>query len=229
MIVLLPMKKKSHLILIIFILFVHCAAPVKNLYPPRHDISDNIQIYIIKYQWHTGIAFNRKEANPFLPLLKGEFSKMEFIEVGWGDKEYFMADKGTILLAIKAVLWPTRSVLHVWGFNGDPFLLFGASRVMEISISNQGFINMIQYINDSFAVDGDLQNIKLSKDSEGLSQYYLSKEKYHGFKTCNVWTARAIRRTGYPITPIYALSARNIFYQVKRNNDNQHKNVFRNQ
>lgn len=206
----------------VFILCVQCAAPIKNLYPPRNDISESKRIYIIKYEWHTGIAFNRKEASPYLPLLNDEFSKVKFIEVGWGDKAYFMADKGTMLLAIKAVLWPTRSVLHVWGFNRDPVLVFGDSRVMEISVSDQGFINMIQYFNNSFAVDSDMQNIKMNKGKDGLSQYYLSNEKYYGFKTCNVWTAKAIRKTGYPITPLYALSARNVFYQVNRNKNKQH-------
>lgn len=211
------MKNKNNLVLIVLVLFVQCAAPVKDLYPSGDIISETRKIYIIKYEWHTGIAFNRKEANPYLPILNDEFTNTEFLEVGWGDLAYFTAVKGNIILAIRAVLWPTKSALNVMGFNKHPVLVFGEKRVIEITVSNQGFINIIRHINNSFATDSNMLNIKLNTGNYGLSQYYLSKEKYHGFKTCNVWTARAIRKTGYPISPFYALRANNIFYQVKRN------------
>ena len=211
------MIRKSHLILVIFIFLIHCTAPVKNLYPPAGNGTDNKKIYIVKHAWHTGIIVGRREADFYLPALTNEFSGADYLEVGWGDLDFYTAARGNVFLALKAVLWPTKSTIRIMGFNKHPLLIFGEDRIVEVTISDQGFINLIRYINNSFALDKDSQNIKLDTNAYGgPSQYYLSREKYHGFKTCNVWTAKAIRKTGYPITPFYALRAKNVLYQIRR-------------
>jgi len=211
------MVKKNHLILIVILCFIQCAGPVKNLYPPENGNYDNKKIYIVKHTWHTGIIFNRSEANLYLPALADEFLHATYLEVGWGDLDFYTADRGNIFLALRAALWPTKSALCVVGFNKHPYLVFGEDRTVEVILSDQGFNNLIQYINCSFALNRDSLNIKLDSTTHGPSQFYLSKEKYHGFKTCNVWTAKAIRKTGFPITPFYALRARNVISQIRRN------------
>ncbi|MGW8227829.1 MAG: DUF2459 domain-containing protein, partial [Gammaproteobacteria bacterium] len=40
----------------------------------------------------------------------------------------------------------------------------------------------------------------------GGGRFYLSRETYHAFNTCNVWTARALRAAGCPITPAFTLT-----------------------
>jgi len=210
------MIRKSHLILTAFIFFIQCAAPVKNLYPPKSLSSDNKKIYIVKHTWHTGIIFSRSEANLFLPALADEFQDASYLEVGWGDMDFYTADRGNIFLALKATLWPTKSALCVVGFNKHPHFAFGEDRAVEIIISDKGFINLVRYINNSFALNRDSLNIKLDTVTHGPSRFYLSKEKYHGFKTCNVWTAKALRKTGFPITPFYAIRAKNVISQIRR-------------
>jgi uncharacterized protein (TIGR02117 family) len=210
------MVKKNYLILIFFFFFMHCAAPVKNIYPPESLSSDNKKIYIVKHTWHTGIIFNRNEADLYLPALADEFLNSYYLEVGWGDMDFYTADRGNIFLALKAALWPTKSALCVVGFNKHPFLVFGEERTVEVIISDKGFINLIKYINNSFALYDDSLNIKLDTVMHGPSRFYLSKEKYHGFKTCNVWTAKGLRKTGFPIIPFYAIRAKNVISQIRR-------------
>ncbi len=210
------MIKKNILIFLVIICFIQCAAPVRNLYPPESGKSDNKKIYVVKHTWHTGIIFSRSEANSHLPALAGEFSDAAYLEVGWGDLDFYMAARGNIFLALKAALWPTKSALCIVGFNKHPCSVFGEDRVVEVNISDKGFINLIQHLNSSFALDSDSMNIKLDTVSYGPSRFYLSREKYHGFKTCNVWTAKALRKTGIPITPFYALRARNVITQIRR-------------
>jgi len=35
----------------------------------------------------------------------------------------------------------------------------------------------------------------------GRSRFYASRERFHLFKTCNVWVATALREAGLPVTP----------------------------
>jgi uncharacterized protein (TIGR02117 family) len=210
------MLKENYLILIVFFFFIQCAAPVKNLYPPDSLRTDNKKIYIVKHTWHTGIIFSRSEANLYLTALAHEYLNTSYLEVGWGDLDFYTADRGNMFLALKAVLWPTKSALCVVGFNKHPYLVFGEDRVVQVIISDKGFINLIRHINGSFALGIDSLNIKLDTVAHGPSRFYLSREKYHGFKTCNVWTAKAVRKTGFPITPFYALRAKNVISQIRR-------------
>jgi hypothetical protein len=42
-----------------------------------------------------------------------------------------------------------------------------------------------------------------------------AREKYSLLKTCNTWTARALRSAGLPITFLYAVSAGNLMDQTR--------------
>jgi hypothetical protein len=50
----------------------------------------------------------------------------------------------------------------------------------------------------------------------GNSRFYLSRETYHLFNTCNVWTARALRAAGLPITPARAISVESLMSQARK-------------
>jgi len=41
----------------------------------------------------------------------------------------------------------------------------------------------------------------------GRSRFYASRERFHLFKTCNVWVATALREAGLPLTPTLTVSA----------------------
>jgi hypothetical protein len=49
-----------------------------------------------------------------------------------------------------------------------------------------------------------------------MSYFYLSDITYWGTRTCNVWTARALRKSGFPINPVVALTSGNVMKQVRK-------------
>lgn len=193
-----------------------CATPRRNLYPPSPSGTDVETIFIAKHTWHTGIIFSKETANSYLPAIKDDFPDARYLEVGWGDRDFFTAPKGTVGLALKAVLIPTKSVLHVMPLDTHPFWYFDEGELIELTISNQGLVNLTQRINNSFALDSDSKNIKVENKSTIGGQFYLSNEKYHGFKTCNVWIAKAIKETGLPVRSFFALTSKNVMSQVER-------------
>lgn len=40
-------------------------------------------------------------------------SSKPYLEFGWGDKYFYQAENPTVGLGIKAILWSTKSVVHV--------------------------------------------------------------------------------------------------------------------
>ncbi|UCG28400.1 MAG: DUF2459 domain-containing protein [Bacteroidales bacterium] len=199
-----------------FLLCIGCATPRGNLYPPAPSQPDVEKIFIVRHTWHTGIIISKKTADQYLPAIRDDFPGVNYLEVGWGEKDFFTAEKGTVGLALKAVLIPTESVLHIMPFKNHPFWYFKEEDFIELTISEQGFINLAQYFSNSFALNSDSTSIKVRNNSNIGGQFYLSREKYHGFKTCNVWIARAIKETGFPIGTFFALTSGNVMSQVER-------------
>ncbi|MCK5169524.1 MAG: DUF2459 domain-containing protein [Bacteroidales bacterium] len=189
-----------------------------NLYSKDYNVIECKKIYVLKHRWHTGIIINRAEAIKFLPSLGADFNNSQYIEIGWGDKDFYMAEKGTLFLALRAVLWPTESVLHVAEINSHPLWLFKKQEIIEFELTDDNFAKLIHYFNSSFYIDNNLNNLKLGKGLYGNSQFYLSIEHYHLFKTCNVWVAKGFKKANVPIKPCYAFTSKNVMKQLNKKN-----------
>ena len=133
------MKSNKSIGIIILLFFVSsCAAPIKNLYPPK--INENTKtIYIVSHGWHTGIVVSIKDiANNIIPE-KDDFKGSKYIEFGWGDEGFYQAPKITIMLSLKAMFIPTKTVMHVVGFSNDVLGVFPESEIIQLQISENGF------------------------------------------------------------------------------------------
>lgn len=126
-----------------------------------------------------------------------------------------MAEKETVWLAIKAALWPTKSVIHVSAFNTDPKFYYLNKTVIELKLTESNFIQLIDYVSNSLEKNNDGKLIQLGKFNK-VSRYYLSKEKYHLFKTCNVWTAKALKTSGISINPTFCLTSKGVVKRLQR-------------
>jgi hypothetical protein len=94
-----------------------CAQSIEGLYPPAP--AELVKpIYVINHGWHTGIAVRRADIREGAWPEPVDLADSEYVEVGWGNREFYMAPEGTLGLALKAVLWPSPAVLHVVGFDG---------------------------------------------------------------------------------------------------------------
>lgn len=200
--------------LIPFFIF-SCVGPVEQLYPPLES-ANNHKIYIVNHDWHTGIIIDRQQAQPHLVALKHEFLKDRYLEIGWGDAEFYQSGGNSYSYGISALFWPTGSVLHVVGFSTPPKINFLFSELIELKVSEAGFIALLAYINDSFTISDQELPSKIASGLYGKSWFFKSRYSYHMFFTCNHWSAEAIRKTGFPISSFYAATAGNVMFQLKR-------------
>jgi len=182
------------------ILSVACATPIEGLFPPSPN-GPSKSIYLVSHGWHAGIVVRRADIPAGVWPQANEFPGAEYLEVGWGDKDYYMtpgAGAGTLL---KAGLLPTASVLHVVGFRGPVTRYFPHSGVIRVDLSEAGFRRLCDYLENGYALDQAGRSRPLGPSLYGDGRFYLSRETYHAFNTCNVWTARALRVAGCPLRP----------------------------
>lgn len=187
----------------LFILWLSgCAAPPAGLYPPAKG-EPVVPIYLVGHGWHAGVVIERAAIPPGLLPARHDFPTARYLEIGWGDRDYYMTPDPSIGILIKAGLWPTDSVLHVVGFSEPVTRYFPRSEIIRIDLGRAGFEQLCRQFDARFARRG---KVRLGPGLYGDSRFYLARETYHLFNTCNVWTARALRAAGCPIIPAFNIT-----------------------
>ena len=192
-------------ILLMSVVLCACASPPKDISSPGPS-ELSITIFLVSHGWHAGIVVKRADIPSGTWPQHNDFLDAEYLEVGWGDKDYYMTPLPHFGITLKAGLLPTASVLHIVGFSGSVMRYFPRSEVIRIELSEVGFQRLCNYLENSYALDEAGRSQPLGPSLYGTGQFYLSRESYHAFNTCNVWTARGLREAGCPITPADNLS-----------------------
>jgi uncharacterized protein (TIGR02117 family) len=205
----------STLILVVMMLSVSCATSDGEKLPVN-GAKDLKRIYIVSHSWHAGIVFRQADIPGSVWPQHKDFSPARFIEVGWGDADFYQTPEPHFGLTIKAALLPSTSVLHIVGFSIPPTANFPYSDIIEIEVDSQGFEQLCRFIEKSYALDANGDPIILGKGLYGESRFYQSSEIYHICKTCNVWTAEALQAAGLPINPRFTFSVENLMSKVSR-------------
>jgi uncharacterized protein (TIGR02117 family) len=191
-----------------------CAPPLAELQLRAQENSR--EIFIVNYGWHTSIVIKKGDIrNGALPELR-EFPDAEYVDIGWGDWDYYQASDPGLRLALKAAFWSSRSVLHLIGFKGPVENYFSGSEVVQVTLSDEGFGRLIDFVSATFSRPDEAA---LAAGVPGLapnSRFYPATGRFHLFRTCNTWVAEALRAAALPIAPAYAFTAGNLSYQVKR-------------
>lgn len=173
----------------VFVVLVALAAP---LYAA--------QIHVVDHGWHTGIVIRRGDIPPGLWPEQRQAPPGEYLEVGWGQRDFYKTREPSLLMALRAALWPGPSALHLVGFNGPVEANFPNSEIIALQIDLAAMARLVNYIADAYAQGADGKIIRLGPGLYGDSRFFAARETFHLFRTCNVWTGRALRRAGCPVS-----------------------------
>jgi uncharacterized protein (TIGR02117 family) len=184
------------------------ATPTPIQAPPRH-------IYVVSHGWHVGIVVQRADIPARLWPEHRQLPAAAYLEIGWGDQDFYQADKVTLGLILKAALLPTPSVLHLVWFDLPVSQYFPASEIVEVGVTQQSFEALCRFIHTVYHRDARGKTVQLGPGVYGTSRFYLAQGKYHLFNTCNTWTAKALRAVGCPISPIGVLTAGSIMARAR--------------
>jgi uncharacterized protein (TIGR02117 family) len=193
------------------------AAPAAAPEQPDH------RIWVVHHGYHSGIVVRAAEVPPQAWPARREYPQAEFLEVGWGDRAYYMAPAPGPWLGVRALLWPTPAVLHVVAFDRPPQRQFAAAGIVEVTLAAPGFAALVAAVQESHervpAADGqdrrDDWPPPLGPGLYGASRFYASRERFHLFRTCNMWTAGVLAAAGVPLQPATALTADALFAQLR--------------
>lgn len=198
---------------LILLMIFGCAVSTPSVIPTAR-IGAATSIYVINHGWHTGIAVKRRDIPAGIWPESVDFPDARYLEVGWGDGDYYPAPDAGIGTALQAAFLSRRIVLHVVGLNDRVVAEFPFSEIVELPTSQDGVARLCEYIDDSFDRNGGRRAISLGSGIYGNSRFYPARGRFHLFNNCNTWTARGLQAAGYPINP-HAITADDVMRQAR--------------
>ena len=148
------------------------------------SIENERSVYVVNHGWHTGLILPY-ESLVGLPQIEETLGYSPYYEFGWGDADFYQAEKITSGVTLKAILWPTDSVLQVDSVSTDPHAHFPQSEMVEVHLSRQGLRRLVDYISASFYRDLNSQLIPLSRGIYKNSHFFKATGSYQLTNNCN--------------------------------------------
>lgn len=175
----------------------------------------NTQVYLVKNNLHTGIVFSVNEKLIENIPAVNDFSEYNYVDIGWGDEDFYQHPDPDILLGAKAILVPTNSVIRIEGKNYNiNKITEWSDYVIKFDLSDEQFIKLCGFINSSFLKDENNNFIINSRNENNTTIFYKSGLKYHLFNTCNTWIAEAFENSGFDISSSGVITAENLFEEL---------------
>ena len=131
-------------------------------------------IFVVTHHWHTGIVARAADVPPGRWPDAEAFAGAEFVEVGWGDRDFWMAPRETIGLALQAALLSEASALRVLWFDGPVERSLPASDVVELAVSRAGLAALVDFVAESYARTPAGRPIDLGPGPLPGSRFYLA-------------------------------------------------------
>lgn len=156
-------------------------------------------IYLVSHGWHTTIVVKRSDIPKEVWQQHRDMPPAGYLEVGWGDAEFYQAQAPGIGVAMKAALWPTQGVLHIVGFSEQVASYFPYNAIVALQVDRRGMRALCLYMEKGYALNDAGQPVVLGRGLYGKSRFYKSSTSYHVCRTCNVWAAGALEEAGYPM------------------------------
>ena len=172
-------------------------------------------LFVVSHGWHTGIVVNRMDLLNLLPVLAPELGQQEYVEIGWGEERYYQDAEPTSGMGLRALLWPNASVLQVVPFGNPPRRYFPQSDVVEVRVDEAGYRAALAFMAATFTRTPEGGVIRLGPSLYGNGRFYRAEGSFHAFNTCNTWVARAIEKTGFPISGSTTLTAGGVVSQLR--------------
>jgi uncharacterized protein (TIGR02117 family) len=173
-------------------------------------------VYLVSHGWHVGIAVEQGELPPTIWPERAEFSGFRYLEVGWGDADYYPTAQGSIGLALKATFRSRGSVLHVAAFDVAPLEFFGMSKIIEVTLSRRGLEDLARFIRATYVLDTSGRPLVAAPGLYGHSAFYRATGRYRLLNNSNTWTARALSVAGCPIDAAGAITAGGVMHEARR-------------
>lgn len=211
------LSQKWRALLLVFLVLMSsltgCASGKKWKYIPASKAEER-SVYVVTHGWHTGIVLSKEDLGPELGFVQRYVNPGQFYEFGWGEAEFYQAEKVTAGIFLKAVFWRNPSVMHVVSLPTPPARFYSGKGVIELNLSETGLQHLKKELRASFTFDRNNSPYPLKGRPTGENRFFKAEDYYLITNTCNRWTAKMLESGGVPMDTVFTLRAASVIRQV---------------
>jgi uncharacterized protein (TIGR02117 family) len=184
---------------------VDCSVPIyvssvnhfhaELIVPVRHPV----------YNWRQRLDLNQLGPNA---------DRYQYLSFGWGDRGFFMNPSYDPITFFDVLFLPGPTVMHVWGHTTVPLQLGSAFEIKQLFLSQAEYLKLAEFIHQGFQRDRQGHTRYIRQGLYPDSGFFEAEGTYSFLRTCNVWTADALRQADVN-TPHWAALAPAIMRQLK--------------
>ena len=195
-------------------LLTACTVPIMQL--DSHAAGKNAKrIFVAHNNWHAALVVRRADLTEGLVPEQDHFPEAEYLEIGWGDRDYFPATEESVGLALRAAFWSRGSVLHVVGFRGAVSYYVTDGEIIELALSPEAFRRLSEFVSASFSRADPSTPAQSQPGLVPYARFYPASGRFSILRTCNTWIAEALKSAGIDISPRYVITAASLARQVR--------------
>ena len=173
-------------------------------------------VWVVSHGWHVGLVLQRAAVAAETWPEAGDLDRTMFVEVGWGDGEFYPGTRGTSGMALRAALFSRSSVLHVAGFDTPPGRFFAEAPVVEVGLTPAGLDALVRFVRQTYAHAPNDAIVRVAPALYGTGWFYRARGRYHLLANSNTWASRALDVAGCPGRPRCAFTAERVLEQARR-------------
>lgn len=198
----------------LLLLLTACSAPImeRDSYAGGENAN---RVFVVHNNWHAALVVRKADLRQGLVPEKDHFPEAEYLEISWGDRDYFPATEESVGLALRAAFWSRGSVLHVVGPKGGVRDYFTDGEIIEIAISREAFERLSEFVSGSFSRADPASPAQSQPGLVPYSRFYPAAGRFSILRTCNTWTAEALKSAGLDIRPGFVITAAGLARQVR--------------
>ena len=194
---------------------------IASLIPMKGDEPSQIgvEVFVVSNGVHTDICLpvsNNIQDWRSLFSLEKEFPgrSVTYLCFGWGDLNFYVNTPTWADLkaktAIKAILWPSKTALHVTPWTHEPEV---HTRCRRLFLSEEKYKALCNFIEVHIELKEDETVDRIGRGFGGGDAFYRASGSYHLFRTCNEWTSEALHVAGIQ-TPVWAPFAQSVMMHL---------------
>ena len=170
---------------LVLVWYTGCATSGTPLYPLQ-DQEEPKLIYVVSHGWHAGVVVKRDDVDAHVWPEKDAFPEALYLEVGWGDRDFYRAPKAGLGILLQAALSSPASVLFVIGMPTSVTQYFPRADIIAIPLSRRGLEELATFVHATYKRDATGQTIPLGPGNwHKHSMFYLAEGEYSLLNTCN--------------------------------------------
>lgn len=190
-------------------------SPGRAAWPPRSGEPAKF-VWVVRHGFHSRVAVRRADVDPATWPESGDLGDVEYLEVGWGDRDFYPKPDPSIWDALDPIVRCTPAALHVGGFDMPPPRFLPDRAIVRIAVTEPGLRDLGRFFHAAYVRDPAGRPVRIRPGYYPRSWFYAATGRYHALvHNSNHWAAEALRAAGVPVDPATATTSAAVLSQAQ--------------